>query len=650
MSSRALLNCAFLALFFHTGCDVNSGLNKLNDDVVPPKDDTEHTGVFDTSDVDEEICDGKDNDGDGDIDEGFRDIDGDGIADCVDTDCEITLASAKDVDLIEECIGYDPDEVTDPWNLSVEWSNTSIGASVVTPVVGNLTDDNGDGTVDELDNPDIVVSIYGQHKVVALHGDGSGIIWTAIGMRHDGGIAIGDVDNDGEPEVVGVTSSNQVRSLDGATGATEWTSASTFTMVWPVTTIADVDADGKPEVIADAGLVNGADGSTIASLTPSNPSCWRAPVVGDLDLDGDMEIILGNTVFDHTGTSLWSATGTGTSCFSALANLDTDPQAEIIWTFGSEILMYEHDGTLIRTASGSARNPGPPCVGDLDGDGDPEIAAPAGNVLRAYEADGTIMWSQTIRDSSGAAGCSVFDMNGDLTYEVLQADETAMRIFDGATGTILYENSTHGSVTYFEYPVVADIDLDGSAEIITSSSSGYTGVTVFGHNGDGWPASGPNWQVHDFGITNVTPNSSVPIDPDPSWLVYNVFRGRPATDFAGQPDLVVDFVDMCVASCELDGRLMISYQVSNQGEGDVDAGTPLTLYKVDGTTRTVISTITLDAIPSGKALAGGFFDLLLGDIGTDGWVLAIDDDGTGDGTVTECDETNNEYKYLDSPC
>jgi len=632
------------------GCS-DYNFNKEQETNVP--DDTDETGVFDTGTGTglDEICNGIDDDGDGLVDEGFQDIDNDGHADCVDDDCDVSIASEKDVALVEECVGYDPTEITDPWNLSVEWSNNAIGSSVVTPVVGNLTDDNGDGVIDELDNPDIAVSIYGPGQVVALHGDGSGIIWTVSGMRHDGGIAIGDVDNDGEPEVVGITATNKVRALDGATGATEWTSADAFSMLWPVTTISDVDGDGNPEVIADAGLVNGADGSTIAALSPVNSSCWRAPVAADIDLDGDMEIILGNTVFDHNGVRLWSATGSGTSCFSAVANLDSDNEAEVIWAFGSQILMYEHDGTLIRTAAASAANPGPPCVGDLDGDGEPEIAAPAGNSLRAYEADGTLMWSQTIRDSSGAAGCSVFDMNGDLTYEVLQADETAMRIFDGTTGTVLYENSTHGSVTYFEYPAVADVDGDGSAEIITSSSSGYQGVTVFGHNGDGWPYSGPNWQVHDFAVTNVTADSSVPVDPDPSWLVYNVFRGRPSTDFAGQPDLVVELIDMCVASCVSGGKFMISYQVFNQGEGDVDAGVPLTLYAVNGTTRTAITTVTLPAVPSGKAIEGSVFDLTIDDIGTHGWVLSVDDDTTGgNGTVFECDETNNEYPYLDNPC
>ena len=83
----------------------------------------------------------------------------------------------------------------------------------------------------------------------------------------------------------------------------------------------------------------------------------------------------------------------------------------------------------------------------------------------------------------------------------------------------------------------------------------------------------------------------------------------------------------------------------------MDAGVPLTLYAVNGTTRTAITTVTLPAVPSGKAIEGSVFDLTIDDIGTHGWVLSVDDDTTGgNGTVFECDETNNEYPYLDNPC
>jgi len=41
-----------------------------------------------------ETCNGTDDDGDGETDEGFADDDADGEANCIDTSCEITLPAA----------------------------------------------------------------------------------------------------------------------------------------------------------------------------------------------------------------------------------------------------------------------------------------------------------------------------------------------------------------------------------------------------------------------------------------------------------------------------------------------------------------------------------------------------------------------------
>ena len=80
--------------------------------------------------------------------------------------------------------------------------------------------------------------------------------------------------------------------------------------------------------------------------------------------------------------------------------------------------------------------------------------------------------------------------------QVLFADEHSLYVFDGATGTVRFSQSGHASGTIFEFPVIADVDNDGSAEILISSNNfrqgenGWAGVTIFGHLGSGW-AAGP---------------------------------------------------------------------------------------------------------------------------------------------------------------
>ena len=70
------------------------------------------------------------------------------------------------------------------WNTNDTWSGYD--QVMMTPVVGNLTDDNGDGRIDEQDTPDIAFtsfsgsaySSYGALNVIS--GDGSGTHWSAM--------------------------------------------------------------------------------------------------------------------------------------------------------------------------------------------------------------------------------------------------------------------------------------------------------------------------------------------------------------------------------------------------------------------------------------------------------------------------------------
>lgn len=566
-------------------------------------------------------------------------------------DCAVAVSTDGTVATLEECEGGPViGPVSDPWNLAVEYQYTVSGGSVCMPAVGNLTDDNGDGRVNEKDVPDIVISTYGSGKLIALSGDYSGLLWEASGFRSDGCPVIADIDGDGEPEVVAPTSSSKVRALDGD-GNLEWESTDTFSLLYPVTTVADLDADGDPEVIADAAIVEGATGRKIAQLNPGN-SYWRAPIAADIDRDGQQEVILSNGVFDNAGNLQWSAAGSGIACFGAVANFDADKEAEVVFAFGSELKVYEHDGTKVQEFSipGNYDHPGPPCVADFDGDGEPEIAVPAGSAISVYEWDGTQLWTSTINDSSGAAGCSAYDMDGDSVYELLFADQNYLRIYDGKSGTIQYEDPNHGSVTYFEYPVVADLDLDGSAEIVVTDSAGIYGVTVFGHRGDGWPKSGPTWAVHDFAATNVDPDGSIPRVPEESWLKYNIFRARPAVDDPSAADLMVSLTDLCVASCVDPGPVKISFQVSNRGGDLVEAGEPWTVFRIDGTVYTVVASGTLPEVPEGVALPGIVVELQPSQLGTDGFAIGAGVDANLGVTISECDPTNNTLVWGDRIC
>jgi hypothetical protein len=623
----------------------------INDDPC-----SEETGQpIDTSvPLPEEICNGIDDDGDGEIDEGFPDTDGDGIADCIDEDCEIEIPPAGTVTIDDTCLAPDI-QISDPWNVAIEWQYTVSSGSgvIIMPAVGNLTDDNGDGVIDEKDNPDIVFTTWLENKLIALHGDGSGVIFSKPGFNGTAGVAIADVDNDGEPEIIAASITNQIVALD-TSGNPEWTSQSFAWQMFPQPTVADLEGDGDVEVIFDIAIVEGSSGATVTTLKGVT-SLWRAPVVADVDNDGVQEILLGEHCFSPDGTIEFSVPRVGDSTFAAVADIDGDPGGESFWVTGNKMYIVDDDGTILKTVNlyGSAYRPGPPAVADFDGDGVVEVVVPASYRLEMWEIDGTRIWDVPIQDASGIAGVSGYDVNADGVYEVLYADEVRLRIFDGATGNVLYENTNHSSGTLWEYPVVADVDGDGSAEIvIASNGSVWKGITVLGHNGDGWAKSGSTWSLHDFAMTNIEPDGHVPSPAPKSWDVYNVFRARPTVDDAAV-DLTVNVVDACFSGCEDDNPASIAIQVANQGGIAAAAGVPVSMYALDGTTETLLSTQTLPLeLVGGSTSETLVFEFKKGEYGTDGVVFRADDDGTGTGTgvQNECDESNNQTVYSEWPC
>jgi hypothetical protein len=312
------------------------------------------------------------------------------------------------------------------------------------------------------------------------------------------------------------------------------------------------------------------------------------------------------------------------------------------------LYVVDHDGTLLRTVTLPTLpfRPGPPSVADFDGDGEVEIVVPMNREIGMFEVDGTLRWTQRMVDSSGIAGASGYDIDGDGAYEAIFADEQAMRIYDGRTGALLYENFSHSSGTVWEYPTIADVDNDGSAEIVIASQGAtWRGVTVFGHAGDGWAEAGPTWPTHDFAVTNINPDLSVPSPIPLPWTVHNVFRARPVVDTAST-DLFVNITDACVSSCEPGvGIAAFEVRVGNKGGIGVMSDVALAVWSVEGASLTLIDTYWMPGAGGGTYTATSRIEIPIERIGSGGLLFRIDDDGLNPdalrGRVSECDEENN---------
>lgn len=685
MSSGRVLVAAWMGVLCSVGCsDYNfspdkepagGGADDTDDPVGDDPDDTDDTDDPDDTGggvaVPDEECNGVDDDGDGEVDEGFPDSDGDGVADCVDDTCEVETAAAGTVGIDDTCLAPDV-VVTDPWDVTIEWqwshvaSSPSIRQVISVPVVGHLVDTNTDGTVDLADTPVVVVvafdyATYGSAGVlVALDGATGAELWTVSGLNPWHGVALADVDGDGWTDVLAIDSSQRPVAYRGD-GSVLWTSSATVGSAYsyyPQVAVADLDADGVPEVLAQDIVVDGATGALeLNGLGPVGSIPYWIPTAADLDQDGDQEIIHGDAVYDSAGNFLWSSSFAGSyGHWAAVIDYDGDPEGEVVMIGGGVLGVYDPDGTELVRQSVSASQPGAPCVADFDGDGSAEIAWASANVLQMAELSGTVVWSQAIDDSSGLAACSGYDVDGDGIYEILYADQHTFYILDGATGATRFSQGGHASGTLWEYPSVADIDNDGSAEILIGSNdfsfSGWSGITVFGHNGSGWMKAGPTWHTHDFAVTNIESDGSVPATPDPWWQVYNVYRARPAVDTAAM-NLTPEFLDVCAASCASGGLVEATVVLANDGGVASEADVSVALYADDGGVLSLIERqVRSAAVSPGEQTESLLFTFPVEQLGSDGLVAVVDDDGTGVGLgdQDECDESDNVVAWTEPVC
>jgi hypothetical protein len=310
--------------------------------------------------------------------------------------------------------------------------------------------------------------------------------------------------------------------------------------------------------------------------------------------------------------------------------------------------LFAHDGTLLNEFPGLSDDEQEkgmqPTIADFDGDGDVEIVIPMRYEVVMMEGDGTEIWRTSARyDNSSASGCAAFDFDLDGAYELVCADERDLRLYDGRTGATLFEWSDHASVTGFEYPIIADVDADGSAEIILACNIGFdfetdcTGVTVLGHADNAWPPAGPVWSVHDYTPLRIRPDGRVETNIVAPWSIHNMFKARPPGD--GLADLLPIEGETCLASC-VDGPWEINWVVATQGLLNQRDPISVALYAIEGETETLIAVHQVAEVEYGYQAPGVVFELTPDQWG-EGIRIVVDDDGTGVGSVDECDEGNN---------
>jgi hypothetical protein len=173
----------------------------------------------------------------------------------------------------------------------------------------------------------------------------------------------------------------------------------------------------------------------------------------------------------------------------------------------------------------------PGAIHDFDGDGIADVSASTCHAYGVYKVTGnslTLNWSATVNDDSGLASTTAFDFLGRGVAQAVYGDQESLFIFDGKTG-MLQLSSPRDSGTLIEYPVVADVDNDGSADIVVVSNPGGTGtylhtVDVVSDAMNRWIPTRRIWNQHAYHVTNVREDGTIPKHMEPSWKHLNTFR------------------------------------------------------------------------------------------------------------------------------
>ncbi len=388
---------------------------------------------------------------------------------------------------------------------------------------------------------------------------------------------LADLNGDGKKEIVYINSDKKsIVALNGD-GTFRWKKqivpSASDTFIFSFLGVSDVNKNGKSEILFGQTVIEenasnapdvlfslyyssttpneGISRTMAASLNPSNPN--------------DISIIDPNFGVSNSAGQLQYLFPVNFKGALAVGDVDPNvPGIEIVSIGNGYIgILNGITGQLIREknlplgpAPGRETNGdlkvggGAPTIGSFDGNpAHVEIAFAIRDKLVIYDKDLNLVSEHATQDDSSVTGITSFDFNGDGKPEIIYADEEYLRIFEMDQNRQLQvvQKIVNPSLSAFEYPVVADVNDDGSAELVVVSNFMYntalsfyndpgeasdkalgastTGVRVFtSTQSNAWMPADATWDQYDFNVSMLNSSGVLQSKTDTTGSLSKIFR------------------------------------------------------------------------------------------------------------------------------
>jgi hypothetical protein len=445
-----------------------------------------------------------------------------------------------------------------------------------------------------------------------------------------------------------------------------------------VVSIDDIEGDGKKEIIA-GDCVYKVD---IKNYSGESGNTYRLAVRANKQSDLTTNIETRTDIYDGCGV---------------IIDIDLDGRKDVVVTSrgamgGDKGYLYAYDpltGQVKNTAVTSISTdvslwrggPSFPFIGDLDNDKYPEICFGAGSAkLYAFKYNPVTQrfvqfWNTTTNDDTGCIGLSLFDFEQDNQPEVVYRDDNHLYIWDGSKNPPVSVNPpvTGGldSRSASEYPVIADVNGDGFADIIvTGGGDGFYGnLRIFTSAGAPWAPARSVWHMSPSQPLYINDDLTIPRYPLSPTTVFPGADGdfstasdnvRPFNNYMQQatalnrngnyiwltPD--AKFAETPVFNYYGDGdSLVISTELTNIGDAALNTPFYISAYKNTVvaankmvTESSMISLNVNDKITTTVTIRNFSSYAPLTKI-----ILRINDKGEAKYVQQECDYDNNVYEY-----